>query len=468
MEARIRPIVPGAGQLVLGRYRLLGQIARGGMSDVFLAAVQGRPDPVVVKRLRNRDDPQRLALFLDEVRVARRLRHPNLVRTEDAGVEGGYHFIIMEYLRGPTLRQLRRAARPRCGLPWAVEIAIARGVLEGLHHAHELRDADGTPLQIVHRDLSAQNVIVTMAGEAKVIDFGIAKSIDSLNQTQAGTCRGRMRNMPPEQIRGAILDRRGDVYAAAVMLWQGVSGQPLWGTQADAIVVAKLTRGEIPGLHELNPEVPPALREICTRALAPRPEDRHATAAEFEAALAAYVGEQGRPVAPSELAALVQDRTQNPQRVPHLPRSFAPSELGGSARDLSQSGDTGPHTPTAATRLRPSHSRAIVDPAERAPPSRRRLVVAASIGLLLLVLASRALRRLAGSPTAASLSTVPAAPPARIPTGAPEPARPGPTIRPPPIRARGPGPGVVKALTGKRGPRPVTRRLLDLRNPYGP
>jgi eukaryotic-like serine/threonine-protein kinase len=208
---------------ILGRYHLLGELGHGGMSDIYLACTTQPPDftrLVVIKRLRNLDArPDTRVAFADEARIARRLRHPNLVQTHEVGIENGQHLIVMEYLHGPTLRQLRRALVVRQGLPPAIEIAIVSRVLAGLHHAHELRDEEGTPLQVVHRDLSAENVVVTQAGEVKVLDFGIAKSNDCLGLTSGGSCKGRLRNMPPEQLRGEPVDRRADIYAAGVLLW---------------------------------------------------------------------------------------------------------------------------------------------------------------------------------------------------------------------------------------------------------
>jgi serine/threonine protein kinase len=292
---------------ILGRYHLLGELGRGGMSDLYLACPTLPADLarlVVIKRLRPLDPAAATVAFADETRIAQRLLHRNLVRTYEVGIEDGHHLIVMEYLHGPNLRQLRRAAVARHGIPAGVEIAIACQVLEGLHHAHELRDEAGKPLRVVHRDLSAENVIVTEGGEVKVLDFGIAKASDSLAQTRAGSCRGRLRNMPPEQLRGEKVDRRADVYAVGVMLWEGLSGRPYWGTQSDVVVAARLARGEVPRLEELGPAVPEPLRSICARAVAFHPHQRYSTAAELAAALGRYA--QNLWVTRTELAAFVQ------------------------------------------------------------------------------------------------------------------------------------------------------------------
>jgi serine/threonine protein kinase len=290
---------------IVGRYRILGELGQGGMADVYLAAPEGAPPTeslMVIKRLRNLE-PDHLAMFLDEARIARRLSHRNIVRTHDIGQENGSHFIVMEYLHGPTLFHLRRNALPH--LPWPIEIDIACSVLDGLHYAHELRAVDGTPLHVVHRDLSPENVIVTEEGEAKILDFGIAKAIDSISQTQAGAFKGKLRSMPPEQLRGERVDRRADVYAAGVMLCEGLIGQALWGDLGNVEITTRLARMEVPSVHEFAAALPPELRAICARATDLRPENRFASALEFKEALLACAQRSDLLVPRPELAAYV-------------------------------------------------------------------------------------------------------------------------------------------------------------------
>src|SRR3954447_15335002 len=282
------PDIARSRPLVLGKYRLVAELGQGGMADVYLAAAEGPAGfakLIVIKRLRNLDDPQHMAMFLDEARIARRLSHPNIVQTYEIGQENGAHFIVMEYLHGPTLQRLRRSAINQRGVPWAIEIDVMVHVLEGLHYAHEMRGADGRPLHVVHRDLSPENVIVTQLGECKILDFGIAKAIDSLSHTQAGFCKGKLKNMPPEQLLGEKVDRRADIFAAGVMLWEGLSGRALWGNIGNAAIASRLAQGDLPSLAELAPGVPQELRELCARAMNVQADGRFATALEFRDAL---------------------------------------------------------------------------------------------------------------------------------------------------------------------------------------
>ena len=293
---------------ILGRYHILAKLGHGGMGDVFLAAAEGFAGfskLVVIKRLRNMDDPQHIAMFLNEARLARQLNHLNIVQTYEIGHEEGSHLLVMEYLHGPTLAHLRKAARS-APLPWAVEVEILRGVLDGLHYAHELQALDGRPLHLVHRDLSPENVIVTELGECKILDFGIAKAIDSIVLTQAGFFKGKLKNMPPEQFRGETVDRRADIFAAGVMLWEGLSGKPLWSDRSSAAIAVQLAQGEIPSLRGLAPSVPAELRGICERALSAVPEGRFESALAMRGALSSCIESRGAALSRAQLGAFVE------------------------------------------------------------------------------------------------------------------------------------------------------------------
>jgi len=302
------PDIPSAPQLVLGRYRLLVRLGQGAMGDVHLAGAEGLGGVgklVVIKRLRNLDDPQQMAMFLNEARSARQLSHPNIVQTHELGREGDAHLVIMEYLEGPTLWRLRRLAADRGGVPWPIGIEIVRGVLEGLHHAHELRAPGGKSLKIVHRDLSSENVLVTQQGDCKILDLGMARAADSVAQTQAWFVKGRLHALSPEQLRGLPVDRRTDVFAAGVMLWEGLSGQPLWGNLSNIAISTRLVQGDIPPLRELEPSVPEDLREICEVALSPQPEERFESALAMKAALMAYAERNDLVANRAQVAAFV-------------------------------------------------------------------------------------------------------------------------------------------------------------------
>ena len=306
-----RPEAAQAPQIVLGKYRLFTKLGQGGMGDVYLAAAAtGSEDVgqlVVIKRLRNIEDPQHVAMFINEARIAKQLAHPNIVQTHEVGREGGDHLLVMEYLQGPTLWRLRRSAAERgMEVPPAIEIEILLGVLEGLHYAHELRAPDGRLLHVVHRDLSSENVIITQLGESKILDFGIAKTADSVVQTQAGFVKGKVQTMPPEQLRGHAVDQRADIFAAGVMLWEGVAQRSLWGTLGNVAISSRLVQEDLPSLSELGPHVPEDLRRICEQAIAARPEKRFGSALAMKAALMDYVRRHGLAVSRAQVADYVE------------------------------------------------------------------------------------------------------------------------------------------------------------------
>jgi serine/threonine-protein kinase len=296
-------------QLLGGKYRVLTELGHGGMADLYLAVSEGPAGfskLIVVKRLRNGEDPQHVAMFLDEARLAARLSHPNIVATHEICEQKGSHFIVMEHLPGPTVQQLRQRYAPQGRIPAAIELEIMCNVLEGLHYAHELRSYDGKPLQVVHRDLSPENVIVTLLGECKIFDFGIAKTLDSLTQTQAGFYKGKLTKMPPEQLLGEPIDRRADVFAAGVMLWEGLSGRSLWGDLGAPAIAHCLAARDIPPLSATGADVPEELMWLCARAIHVEPDGRYPTAADFKAALVQYMQQRGLVVGRAQLAAFVE------------------------------------------------------------------------------------------------------------------------------------------------------------------
>jgi hypothetical protein len=277
--------------------RLLLELGRGGMGVVYLALAQGPAGFTklkVIKRLRPdlASDPRALQMFLDEARLAARLQHPNVVQTNEVGFDGKHYFMEMEYLEGQSYEALVRRAAPRerAGRDdLALSIFILSQTLTGLHYAHELVDLDGTPLRVVHRDVSPHNVMITYDGGVKVLDFGIAKATDSQSETQTGIVKGKVTYMAPEQAARRAVDRRADIFAVGVMLWQALTGARLWGDADDFEIFAKLQRDPIPSPDSVRDDIPAPLVAICNRALARDPDERFTTAAAMQTALEDYL-----------------------------------------------------------------------------------------------------------------------------------------------------------------------------------
>jgi serine/threonine protein kinase len=283
----------------LGSYRLIAELGHGGMADVYLAAVEGPSGAgftklAVVKKLREHlaEDPEFVSMLMDEARLTSRLSHPNVVQLFEMCCVENQYFLAIEYLEGKPLHRLaRRVQRTGAEFPPAIYYAIVSDVLAGLHYAHELADYDGTPLEVVHRDVSPHNIFVTYDGTVKVVDFGIAKAIGRTTHTQQGIVKGKVRYMSPEQAAGGVVDRRTDVFAVGVVLWNAVTGAKLWADLDDVQVAHALRSGEYPtSPREVRPDVPPEIDAICRKALAFRREDRYPTAAAMRLDVEAVLG----------------------------------------------------------------------------------------------------------------------------------------------------------------------------------
>lgn len=301
----------------LGRYRLVAEIGHGGMSDVFLAVVEGPSGSgfaklAVVKVLRENfcEDAEFIGMLLDEARITARLQHPNVVQLLEAGRDGEEYFLVMEYLDGqPLHRILRRAERVGNPLSLSFHVSILRDALEGLNYAHELADYDGRPLGIVHRDVNAQNLFVTYDGYVKVMDFGIAKAAGRSAETRQGIVKGKLRYMAPEQALGLRdVDCRADIFSAGVLLWEALVGRGFWRDVDEMAVVKRLAEGDYqPSPRAAGADVPEALDRICRRALALRRDDRYASARQMVDDLDEYLGGAGILHARRQLGGTVRD-----------------------------------------------------------------------------------------------------------------------------------------------------------------
>jgi len=279
----------------VGKYRIVLPLGQGGTADVYLAVAEGPSGftkMVVVKVLRKSlaSDAEFRLMFVSEARLAARLHHSNIVQTNEVIEVDGAPVLVMEYLDGQPLSQVIVRGK-QGGFTLAMQLRVLVDALAGLHAAHELADFDGTPLGVVHRDVSPHNLFVTVEGQAKVLDFGIAKLERSMVETEVGTVKGKLRYMAPEQVAGDKLDRRADVYAAGVILWEALTGERMWKASSEGEIRARVLAGDLPMTETARPEVPEVLVRICRRALSRAPSDRHATARqladELEAAMAA-------------------------------------------------------------------------------------------------------------------------------------------------------------------------------------
>lgn len=295
----------------VGKYRIIAKLGEGGMAHVFLAVAHG---PVgfsklaVLKVVRPHlaEDPEILQMFLDEARLAGRLNHANVVQTYEVGEEDGRYVLVMEYLEGQPLRAIQRRMRHKGGgIPLPLQLKILVDALSGLHYAHELQDFDGTPLDLVHRDVSPHNIFVTYDGQVKVLDFGIAKAAISSQETKSGVIKGKVSYMAPEQFQAGPVDRRADVYAMGAILWQTATGYRLWKGANDAQVLYAVSHGQIPRPSDVASAVPLELERICMRALAVDPDERYATAEEMQRDLRAFASELSTAVSALELGAFV-------------------------------------------------------------------------------------------------------------------------------------------------------------------
>ncbi len=301
------------GTVVLGRYQVLGKLAQGGMAEVYLArqvGPGGYQKLVVTKRVRPHlsKDEDFVGMFVNEARLAAMINHPNVVQIFDLGeeeaidTEGTDWFLAMEYLDGRDMLQVGRACRSHNkAVPFDVTARIIADACAGLEHAHQLKGQDGRSLDLVHRDMSPENIIITFEGQVKVVDFGIAKAADNSIRTQAGQIKGKLGYVAPEAILGKPVDARADIFAVGATLYLFLSGRPAF-TGNSPMEIFERSLKTPPSPQEVNPRVPPVLDEICMKALAQDRDKRYRSAGEVRAALDAYLSSTGRPLGAPQLA----------------------------------------------------------------------------------------------------------------------------------------------------------------------
>lgn len=275
----------------LGRYEVLCELAHGGMAILYLARAVGPGGferLFAIKMIHEHlgREPRFVQMFLDEARLVAKIRHPNVVPVYEIGLHEGRHFICMEYLSGETLGAALTSSWP-LGHPFPLTLVpyVISGAAEGLHAAHELHGANGESLGVIHRDVSPQNIMLSYDGSIRVMDFGVAKARDQLAHSLPGTFKGTPAYMAPEQVRGLEMDRRSDVFALGVVLWEMTVGKRLFKGKNDLATTMNVLKKDIPPPTRMLDGYPALLEQIVMKALSRAPGERYGTARELSEAL---------------------------------------------------------------------------------------------------------------------------------------------------------------------------------------
>jgi serine/threonine protein kinase len=288
MAAADPPAPPRRGSTRFGKYTLVDRIAVGGMAEIFLArqaGLEGFEKTIVIKRIRPHLSKQAsfVKMFLNEAKLAAQLNHPNIVQIYDLGKIGESYFIAMEYIFGRDMRRIIPKA-DSMGIPFPMVYAlkIASSVCEGLYYAHQKVDLYGNPLNIVHRDVTPENIFVSFDGTVKVLDFGIAKAANQIEQTRAGEIKGKLSYMSPEQCLGRPLDCRSDIFSLGVVLYEWITGFKLFTGESEVAILKSITEGKIYAPSYFKSDIPEAVETILMRALEKDREKRYQTAWEMQ------------------------------------------------------------------------------------------------------------------------------------------------------------------------------------------
>jgi len=338
------------------------------MASVYLARAEGAPGfqkLVALKRIHPHlaDEQDYVDMFLDEARIASRITHANVCSVFDFGVADGEYYIVMEYLVGEPLSRVHRrvmtnaAQRTAPLLPARMACVIAQAC-EGLHAAHELKDADGESLRVVHRDVSAENLFVTYDGETQVVDFGIAHARLRVHDTEAGQVKGTFPYMAPEQMTAAVVDRRVDVWALGAVLWELLTLRRLFLRDTDVNTMYAVLSGEIRPPSDYRSDVPAELDEIVLKALQRNPDERWRTARDMGKALRRFLARQEELIGPAEIAdwmgELFPDGESRKHQLMAIARTSETSIVSDPpSRAKDQSGPQGLRIPPTAGRRAP-------------------------------------------------------------------------------------------------------------------
>jgi serine/threonine-protein kinase len=288
------------------RYRVIEKLESGGMAEVFRAestGLQGFRKQVAIKRVLPHlgRKAKFISMFLDEARLSAQLSHSNCVQVFDIGVGDDAYFIVMEYVEGANLKSIATSMRNQ-GRTFPIPAAtyIAHEICKGLSYAHELTDRGGASLHLVHRDVSPPNVLVTKHGEVKIVDFGLAKASSQLEQSEPGIIKGKFSYLSPEAALGHEVDRRADIFAVGIILWELLASRRLFDAGSDVQILHKIQAAKVPPISQINRSVPPELERILR-------DDRYATARELGQELSRFLFRFAQPVSGYDIATIVQD-----------------------------------------------------------------------------------------------------------------------------------------------------------------
>ena len=299
---------------MIGRYDVVGHLASGGMAEIVLGRMLGPSGfqrPVVIKRILPHlaREKEFVEMFLDEARIVAGIRHPNVVHVHELGHEGGELFLVMEYLEGESASGLSRRLRVNTeSLDYALAAHVVAETCAGLHAAHELTDAEGNKQNVVHRDVSPQNVFISYDGQVKVLDFGIATAADRITRTEAGQFKGKFEYSSPEQCRGIALDRRSDIFSLGILLYELSTGMRLFKRPGQLDTLRAICELPVVPPSEVAHGYPAVLSAIMMKALAKKPKDRYATALEMRRDLLAALRTLSKDASPDEELGRVMQR----------------------------------------------------------------------------------------------------------------------------------------------------------------
>ncbi len=436
-------------QLIFDKYEIIRRLAVGGMGEIFLArqrGVAGFDRLVILKSLLPDLAEQEgfVDQFLDEARVAATLNHPNIVSIYEVGAWQGVYFIAMEYINGDSLSGLvPAAAKAGLSIPFPVTARIIHDAALGLDHAHHASDPDGRPLNIVHRDVTPQNIMVRTDGVTKVVDFGVARAANRVTRTATGMVKGKLPYMPPEQISGQQLDHRTDQWALGVVLWEMLTGQRLFRAENDALLINLILKHPIPPPSDLVEGVPRELEEVLVRMLDRDRAGRFRRLQEVADALRGYLDSVSSDSKQARVAEFVQGIAGD--RIKERVTDLTPSRPENFLIPLQQAGAIGADTRGGATRPERRKPAAKANPwALMAGGAAAVIVIAGGVGFML------SQKQPAPPPPAPVVVAPPVPTPVEQPAPKPEPKPVEPAPEPPTVLQLDSDPSEAKVYSGER------------------